>query len=78
MPVSSPESGDFAIARTSAEVAIRVGLLLVLVYWCFSIAEPFLVPIVWGMVIAVAVIPRLRPGCGTGWASAAASPRPWS
>ena len=32
-----------------------VGLLLVLAFWCFSIAEPFLVPIVWGMIIAVAV-----------------------
>ena len=55
MPVSSPESSDLAIARISAEAAIRVGLLLVLVYWCFTIAEPFLVPIVWGMIIAVAV-----------------------
>jgi predicted PurR-regulated permease PerM len=49
------EPGDFAIARTSAEVVVRVGLLLLLAFWCFSIAEPFLVPIVWGMVIAVAV-----------------------
>ena len=46
---------------------IRVGLLLVLVYWCFTIAEPFLVPIVWGMIIAVAVHPgydRLRHRLG--------------
>ena len=49
------EGGDFAIARTSAEVVVRVGLLLLLVFWCFSIAQPFLVPIIWGMVIAVAV-----------------------
>jgi predicted PurR-regulated permease PerM len=47
--------GDYAIARTSAEVVVRVGLLLLLAFWCFSIAQPFLVPIVWGMVIAVAV-----------------------
>ena len=46
---------DFAIARLSAEVVVRVGLLLLLAVWCFSIAEPFLVPIIWGMVIAVAV-----------------------
>ena len=49
------QDGEFAIARTSAEVVVRVGLLLVLAFWCFSIAEPFLVPIVWGMIIAVAV-----------------------
>src|SRR5262245_59099562 len=49
------ETDDFAIARLSAEVVVRVGLLLLLAVWCFSIAEPFLVPILWGMVIAVAV-----------------------
>ncbi len=55
MPQPSGEGGDFAIARTSVEVVVRVGMLLLLVFWCFSIAQPFLVPIVWGMVIAVAV-----------------------
>ena len=55
MPQPSGEGGDFAIARTSVEVVVRVGLLLLLAFWCFSIAQPFLVPIVWGMVIAVAV-----------------------
>ena len=53
----SDKAGDLAITRTSSEVVIRVGLMLVLVYWCFTIAEPFLVPIVWGMIIAVAVHP---------------------
>jgi predicted PurR-regulated permease PerM len=53
-------NGDIAIARTSAEVVVRVGLLLLLAFWCFSIAEPFLVPIVWGMIIAVAVFPGFR------------------
>jgi predicted PurR-regulated permease PerM len=48
-------SGDLAITHTSVEVVVRVGLLLLLAFWCFSIAKPFLVPIVWGMVIAVAV-----------------------
>lgn len=49
------EGRDYVIARTSAEVVVRVGLLLLLAFWCFSIAQPFLVPIVWGIVIAVAV-----------------------
>ena len=67
MQPSSGEAGDFAIARTSAEVVVRVGLLLLLAFWCFSIAQPFLVPIVWGMVIAVAVhrgYDRLRHALG--------------
>ena len=61
------EDGEFTIARTSAEVVVRVGLLLVLAFWCFSIAQPFLVPIVWGMIIAVAVhhgFARLRRALG--------------
>lgn len=61
------EDGEFTIARTSAEVVVRVGLLLVLAFWCFSIAQPFLVPIVWGMIIAVAVhhgFSRLRRALG--------------
>jgi predicted PurR-regulated permease PerM len=67
MQPSSGEAGDFAIARTSAEVVVRVGLLLLLAFWCFSIAQPFLVPIVWGMVIAVAIhhgYDRLRHALG--------------
>ncbi|MFL5332970.1 MAG: AI-2E family transporter [Geminicoccaceae bacterium] len=55
MQSPASEDSDFLLARTSAEVVIRVGLLLLLTFWCFSIAQPFLVPIIWGMVIAVAV-----------------------
>jgi predicted PurR-regulated permease PerM len=36
------------------EVAIRIGLLSLLVFWCFTIARPFMVPIIWGVIIAVA------------------------
>jgi predicted PurR-regulated permease PerM len=62
-----PRAEDLALARTAIEVAARVGLTFLLVYWCFSIARPFLVPIVWGLIIAVAVHPaflRLRRALG--------------
>jgi predicted PurR-regulated permease PerM len=36
------------------EAAIRIGLLAGLAAWCFLIVSPFLVPIVWGVIIAVA------------------------
>src|SRR3954470_4139502 len=67
MQSPASEDSDFLLARTSAEVVIRVGLLLLLAFWCFSIAQPFLVPIVWGMVIAVAIhhgYDRLRHALG--------------
>lgn len=63
MQRSNDDAGDFAAARISAEVVVRVGLLLLLAFWCFSLAQPFLVPIIWGMIIAVAIHPaytRLR------------------
>jgi predicted PurR-regulated permease PerM len=50
-------SSDLVLSRTAIEVVARVGLALLLAWWCFSIAQPFLVPIVWGLVIAVAVHP---------------------
>lgn len=39
------------------EASIRIGLLFVLVAWCFRIISPFLSPVLWGVIIAVAVHP---------------------
>ncbi|MBL4712574.1 MAG: AI-2E family transporter, partial [Gammaproteobacteria bacterium] len=39
------------------EAVIRVGLLLLLATWCFKIIIPFIVPVVWGIIIAVAIYP---------------------
>lgn len=44
-------------ALISIEVAIRLGLLLILVVWCFMIVSPFVLPIMWGIIIAVAIFP---------------------
>jgi predicted PurR-regulated permease PerM len=57
LPMTFPEpsiSNDVFMRRT-VEAAIRVGVIAGLVAWCFLIARPFLVPIVWGAIIAVAV-----------------------
>jgi predicted PurR-regulated permease PerM len=48
---------DRTFVRRAVEAAIRVGLLALLVLWCFQIVRPFVVPIVWGIIIAVAVYP---------------------
>lgn len=39
------------------ESAVRAGVLLAIAVWCFRIVQPFLVPILWGAVIAVAMYP---------------------
>ena len=39
------------------EASVRLGLLLLLATWCFNIITPFIVPVVWGVIIAVAIYP---------------------
>jgi len=48
-------NNDFT--RNSIEAFIRVGMLLLLGLWCFTIIQPFIIPVVWGIIIAVAVYP---------------------
>jgi len=58
-----------------AEVAIRIGLLVLLVGWCFVIVRPFIGIIGWAVVMSVALYPtfdRLRTLLGGRTKSAAA------
>jgi predicted PurR-regulated permease PerM len=48
-------NSDFT--HNTIEAAIRLGLLLLLAAWCFKILTPFIVPIVWAVIIAVAIFP---------------------
>ena len=43
--------------RNATEAAIRIGLVVLWVGWCFQILRPFVIPIVWGLIIAVAIHP---------------------
>jgi predicted PurR-regulated permease PerM len=44
---------DNALVGRALQVTIRIGVFLLLVAWCFVIVRPFLVPVVWGIIIAV-------------------------
>ena len=54
--MNKPESGftDERIYRIAVDTTLRVGILLAMLYWCFHIMSPFLYPIIWGAIIAVA------------------------
>lgn len=39
------------------DAAVRIGLLALLVFWCFSIVRPFIMPVLWGAIMAVAIYP---------------------
>jgi len=43
--------------KNTIEAAIRLGLLMLLAFWCFSIIRPFVLPVMWGVIIAVAIYP---------------------
>ncbi len=48
-------NSDFT--KNTIEAAIRLGLLMLLAFWCFSIIRPFVLPVMWGVIIAVAIYP---------------------
>lgn len=45
------------LTSKAAETAIRLGVLALVVIWCFKILQPFLIPMIWGIIIAVAIHP---------------------
>ena len=62
-----PLISDRVFMKRTVEAAIRIGLIAGLILWCFIIARPFLIPIVWGAIIAVAIFhgyERLRTALG--------------
>ncbi len=59
--------GGRVFMKRTVEAAIRIGVIAGLIAWCFLIARPFLVPIIWGAIIAVAIFhgyERLRTALG--------------
>jgi len=57
---SRPPADDTRFLDRTLEATVRIGTLLLLVAWCFQIVQPFFIPIVWGMIIAVASAPLYR------------------
>jgi predicted PurR-regulated permease PerM len=55
---SNPENRE--LTRKATEVSVRLFLVAAVAYWCFLIFEPFLLPVVWGVVLAVALGPPFR------------------
>jgi predicted PurR-regulated permease PerM len=52
-----PSTEDRAFVGRAVESSLRIGLILFLVVWCFQLAGPFLQPIVWGIILAIATQP---------------------
>ncbi len=55
-------NNDFVIRKemimmTAIDVAIRIGVIAVMVGWCFQIVRPFIAVMLWGIIIAVTLNP---------------------
>jgi predicted PurR-regulated permease PerM len=57
---SNTTSRDEAFVNNMVESALRIGLLFLLAFWAYSIVKPFVIPIVWGAIIAVALMPAVQ------------------
>ncbi|MBT8406076.1 MAG: AI-2E family transporter [Deltaproteobacteria bacterium] len=67
MGTSNESSNDRLYVRRALEASIHIGLVALLIFWCFKIGRPFLEIIVWGIIIAVAIHPiysRLKSALG--------------
>jgi len=54
---SETADGDREFVRRAVEAAIRIGLLAGLAWWCLAIVKPFVMPVLWGAIFAVALFP---------------------
>ena len=55
--LSSPDEANAMLLRKAVEIAIRIAALAFLGAWCFIIFRPFVLPILWAVVIGVALYP---------------------
>ena len=49
--------GNKRVLDLSVDVAVRLVVIGVLIVWCFRIFQPFILPMMWGVIIAVALAP---------------------
>jgi len=57
MPATPRVEKDKVFVHRALEATIRIGLVVLLLAWCFQIVRPFVIPVFWGMIIAVATYP---------------------
>ncbi len=51
---------DPKLLRSAVDIFVHVAVIAIMAVWCFRIFEPFLVPVMWGLIIAVSLFPIFR------------------
>jgi predicted PurR-regulated permease PerM len=59
-PVAKNTGFDPIFVRNMVESALRIGLIFILLVTTYDIVRPFIVPLAWGGIIAIAVFPLAR------------------
>ncbi len=49
-----------AITGPAIDIAIRIGVIALLIALCFNILRPFISPVIWGTILAIALFPACR------------------
>ncbi|MEH6651336.1 MAG: AI-2E family transporter [Motiliproteus sp.] len=57
MNQSLQDGQDQTLERNVINITAKLAVLLLLFFWCFNIIRPFIIPVVWGAVIAVSLYP---------------------
>jgi predicted PurR-regulated permease PerM len=52
---TAPNNNDFT--KNPVETTIKIAMTLLLFIWCFYIVQPFIVPLVWALIITVSIFP---------------------
>ena len=60
MTTLAQSTSDQTSFQRLIDALIRVGLVFLLASWCFDIVRPFLLPVLWGVILAVALYPVFR------------------
>jgi predicted PurR-regulated permease PerM len=53
-------TGEKASTGQAIEIAIRIGVITLLIALCFIILRPFISPVVWGIILAITLYPACR------------------
>ncbi len=46
--------------KSVIDIAIRIGVIALLIVLCFTILKPFISPVIWGTILAIAIFPACR------------------
>lgn len=55
--MSQDSLADRQFVERAVESFIRIALIAILAAWCYEIVRPFVVPVIWGLIIAIGLFP---------------------